>query len=103
MAAQAGLCLARSETPEDTFCRVMAHLLTDPRIIFSFIITNICRKKKKAKKKKKQKKKKAQLLLNTASSRVYDKTTNLIVGTVCSMRRSLGAEFWRGVLSGDKF
>ena len=25
MAAQAGLCLARSETPEDTFCRVVAH------------------------------------------------------------------------------
>ena len=24
-AAQAGLCLARSETPEDTFCRVVAH------------------------------------------------------------------------------
>ena len=26
MAAQAGLCLAGSETPEDTFCRVVAHL-----------------------------------------------------------------------------
>ena len=26
VAAQAGLCLARSETPEDTFCRVVAHL-----------------------------------------------------------------------------
>ena len=26
MAAQAGLCLAWSETPEDTFCRVVAHL-----------------------------------------------------------------------------
>ena len=25
VAAQAGLCLAWSETPEDTFCRVMAH------------------------------------------------------------------------------
>ena len=26
VAAQAGLCLAWSETPEDTFCRVMAHI-----------------------------------------------------------------------------
>ena len=26
MAAQASLCLAWSETPEDTFCRVMAHI-----------------------------------------------------------------------------
>ena len=26
MAAQAGLCLAWSETPEDTFCRVVAHV-----------------------------------------------------------------------------
>ena len=26
VAAQAGLCLAWSETPEDTFCRVVAHL-----------------------------------------------------------------------------
>ena len=28
MAAYAGLCLAWSETPEDTFCRVMAHMYT---------------------------------------------------------------------------
>ena len=28
MAAQAGLCLAGSETPKDTFCRVVAHALT---------------------------------------------------------------------------
>ena len=27
MAAQAGLCLAWSETPEDTFCRVVAHVV----------------------------------------------------------------------------
>ena len=27
MAGEAGLCLAWSETPEDTFCRVVAHLL----------------------------------------------------------------------------
>ena len=27
VAAQAGLCLAWSETPEDTFCRVVAQLL----------------------------------------------------------------------------
>ena len=26
VAAQAGLCLAWSETPEDTFCRVVAHM-----------------------------------------------------------------------------
>ena len=26
MAAQAGLCLAWSESPEDTFCRVVAHM-----------------------------------------------------------------------------
>ena len=29
MAAQAGLCLAWSETLEDTFCRVVAHLFYD--------------------------------------------------------------------------
>ena len=28
VAAQAGLCLAQSETPEDTFCRVVAQLDT---------------------------------------------------------------------------
>ena len=28
MAAQAGLCLAWSETPEDTFCRVAVHIYT---------------------------------------------------------------------------
>ena len=28
MAAQAGLCLAWSETPEYMFCRVVAHILT---------------------------------------------------------------------------
>ena len=27
VAAKAGLCLAWSETPEDTFCRVVAHFL----------------------------------------------------------------------------
>ena len=27
--AQAGLCLASSETPEDMFCRVMAHIKTE--------------------------------------------------------------------------
>ena len=27
VAAQAGLCLAWSETPEDTFCRVVAHII----------------------------------------------------------------------------
>ena len=27
VAAQAGLCLAWSETPEDTICRVVAHLI----------------------------------------------------------------------------
>ena len=42
MAAQAGLCLALSESPEDTFCRVVAHLnffqyvssLTDKTVIY---------------------------------------------------------------------
>ena len=29
MAAQAGSCLAWSETPEDTFSRVVAHILTN--------------------------------------------------------------------------
>ena len=29
MAAQAGLCLAWSQTPKDTFCRVVAHLYPD--------------------------------------------------------------------------
>ena len=28
LAAQAGLCLARSETPEDTFCHGVAHMYT---------------------------------------------------------------------------
>ena len=31
MAAQAGLCLAGSEIPEDTFCRVVAHKYTDSK------------------------------------------------------------------------
>ena len=29
VAAQAGLCLALSETPEDTFCRVVAQMIID--------------------------------------------------------------------------
>ena len=29
VAAQAGLCLAWSETPKDTFCRVVAQILTE--------------------------------------------------------------------------
>ena len=56
MAAKAGLCLALSETPEDTFCRVVVHLFskTCPRqhnseemvhaiesIIYTCIETNI--------------------------------------------------------------
>ena len=35
MAAQAGLCLAWSETPEDTFCRVVAQLLLLQVIYFN--------------------------------------------------------------------
>ena len=31
MAAQAGLCLAWSETPEDTFCRVVAQMMPKKR------------------------------------------------------------------------
>ena len=34
MAAQAGLCLAWSDTPEDTFCRVVVHILGIIVIIF---------------------------------------------------------------------
>ena len=33
VAAQASLCLAWSETPEDTFCRVMDHILEKPKVI----------------------------------------------------------------------
>ena len=33
MAAQDGLCLDWSETPEDTFCRVVAHLFADRYIV----------------------------------------------------------------------
>ena len=29
MAAQAGLCLAWSESPEDTFCRVVAQIIEE--------------------------------------------------------------------------
>ena len=29
MTAQAGLCLAWSETPEDTYCRVVVHVYTE--------------------------------------------------------------------------
>ena len=32
MAAQAGLCLAWSETPEDTFCRAVAHVILAGKI-----------------------------------------------------------------------
>ena len=39
VAAQAGLCLAWSGTPEDTICRVVAHMLS---VLFSIVIT--CRK-----------------------------------------------------------
>ena len=39
VAVQAGLCLAWSEIPENTFCRVMAHLLSDClHIWFSFAL-----------------------------------------------------------------
>ena len=37
VAAQAGLCLAWSETPEDTFCRVVAHTQTADDKLFPFI------------------------------------------------------------------
>ena len=33
VAAQAGVCLAWSETPEDTFCRVVDHILEKPKVI----------------------------------------------------------------------
>ena len=38
MAAQAGLCLAWSETPEDTFCRVVAHI----KLKFCFFTKRLC-------------------------------------------------------------
>ena len=41
MAAQAGLCLAWSETPEDTFCRVVA--LFNQKVVCYIIIENQCR------------------------------------------------------------
>ena len=56
MAAQAGLCLAWSETPEDTFCRVVAqrqqqsntviveynHYKKKSEGLFKFCIPNMC-------------------------------------------------------------
>ena len=46
VAAQAGLCLAWSETPEDTFCRVVAPILilshcSDPSLILSSSLQNV--------------------------------------------------------------
>ena len=38
MAAQAGLCLAWSETPEDTFCRLVAQISSFSIIIINFLI-----------------------------------------------------------------
>ena len=38
MAAQAGLCLPLSETPEDTFCRVVAHLHLDGGFLFPTLV-----------------------------------------------------------------
>ena len=36
MAAQAGFCLAWSETPEDTFCRVVAQIVKETKISVRF-------------------------------------------------------------------
>ena len=38
MAAQAGLCLALYETPEDTFCRVLAQ--EDPFLKIAMLVLN---------------------------------------------------------------
>ena len=39
MAAQAGLCLARLETHEDTFCRDAVHILTEiDEILMRFLV-----------------------------------------------------------------
>ena len=38
MAAQAGLCLAWSETPEDTFCHVVAQINIEYNVMFLCII-----------------------------------------------------------------
>ena len=40
MALQAGLCLAWSEAPEDTFCRVEAHLYS--KVVYSYLIIYVC-------------------------------------------------------------
>ena len=40
VAAQAGLCLAWSETREDTFCRVMAHYLIS--YVLAFLMNSRC-------------------------------------------------------------
>ena len=48
MAAQASLCLAWSETPEDTFCRVVAHMYIQPpreRVKAGLSLAVILRKK----------------------------------------------------------
>ena len=45
MAAQAGLCLAWSETPEDMFCRVVAQLhftLPCTLITFAIVLGKMC-------------------------------------------------------------
>ena len=40
MAVQAGLCLAWSETPEDTFCRVVAHFLNNSIGVLSCFVSD---------------------------------------------------------------
>ena len=44
MAAQAGLCLARSETPEDTFCRVVTHLISfqSKQLLSFYVVCQLC-------------------------------------------------------------
>ena len=41
VAAQAGLCLAWSETPEDTFCRVVAHVVQKGTYMSIYSIDNV--------------------------------------------------------------
>ena len=38
MAAQAGLCLAWLETPEDTFCLVVAQLIAKGLLLFDVVV-----------------------------------------------------------------
>ena len=50
MAAQAGLCMAWSETPEDTFCRVVAHLMIVEASLLRYVMIDWATLKRKNRK-----------------------------------------------------